>query len=263
MSGWGGAEMLAAITVFAAFLVPLFPLSWVFNRLLDSLPMTTARALAVLALPQLGLLLLQYGVAPWALTDPQRRALVALAIFTALFYAFRALSARDLFIWTRLNLSAGLAVIWIAWAMGTAIPVLQILALTWSVPAALLTLLSGALAARLGGSYLGLMGNLVEPLPRLTASIVLTVLALLATPVFPSFFVLFGTAMQLPLSWILPLLLLLPLWGWSCGRLFQDLLFGAYRGEAVEDLSLLSSLMVFLVLSGLLVLGLYGSGGVL
>jgi Na+/melibiose symporter-like transporter len=249
MSGWDGADMLALITIFAAFLLPLFPLSWVFNRLLDSLPM---------ALPQLGLLLLQHGVAPWMLAASQRRALVALALFSALFYAFRALSTRDLFIWTRLNLSSGLAVLWVAWAMGTAIPVLQILALTWSVPAALLTLLSAALAARLGGAYLGLVGNLVEPLPRLTASIVATALALLAT-----FFVLFGTAMQLPLSWILPLLLLLLLWGWSCGRLFQDLLFGTYRGEVVEDLSVGSSLTIVVVLLGLLVLGLYGSGGVL
>ncbi|AEK57589.1 MULTISPECIES: hypothetical protein [Acidithiobacillus] len=255
--------MLALITIFAAFLLPLFPLSWVFNRLLDSLPMAAARALAVLALPQLGLLLLQHGVAPWMLAASQRRALVALALFSALFYAFRALSTRDLFIWTRLNLSSGLAVLWVAWAMGTAIPVLQILALTWSVPAALLTLLSAALAARLGGAYLGLVGNLVEPLPRLTASIVATALALLATPIFPSFFVLFGTAMQLPLSWILPLLLLLLLWGWSCGRLFQDLLFGTYRGEVVEDLSVGSSLTIVVVLLGLLVLGLYGSGGVL
>jgi len=253
----------ATLALFAAFFLPLFPLSWVFNRLLDSLPAAAARALAVLVLPQLGLLLLHYGPAPWVLSAAQRKALVALALFSALFYAFRALSTRDLFVWTRLNLSAGLATLWIAWALGTATPVLQILALTWTVPAALLTLLSAALAARLGGAYLGLVGNLVEPLPRLSASIVLAVLALLATPVFPSFFVLFGTAMQLPLSWMLPLLLLLPLWGWSCGRLFQDLLFGRYRGEPVEDLSVASSFLVFLVLVGLVVLGLYGSGGVL
>lgn len=252
--------MVVVLCLLAGILLPLFPLSWLFNRLLAALPVGWPQALAIVVLPQLGLVALHFsevsaqGLGPWGLYGS------LWAIVSALFYAFRALSARELGVWTRLLASSGLALGWLDWWGGAPLSAVRIFVLAWSVPAALLFLLAAALTRRLGGAYLGLQGGLVAALPRLTASLTVSALALLATPVFPGFFALLRGFWHLPLAWV-PLLMFLPLlWGWAAGRFFQDLLFGDYRGEAVADLGRGSTLLVGLTLVAIVFLSLFGSG---
>ncbi|WP_312262681.1 hypothetical protein [Candidatus Igneacidithiobacillus taiwanensis] len=224
------------ILFLAAVLLPVFPFSWIFNRLVESAPGPWARALAILVLPQLGVLLL-YKTGPHAsLPAPFWRVWLMLVLFTAIFYAFRAVSARELRIWARLTASSGLTLAWLLMASHAEMVAVQLFALAWSLPAALLMIWAGMLSQRMGGAYLGLRGGLATELPRLSGLITLSALALVATPVFPSFFALLQVFAVLSLAWLWPLLLLLLIWGWSIGKFLQDLLFGIYRGEPLTDI---------------------------
>lgn len=260
MSGWGGVDMAWSLCLLATMLLPLFPLSWVFNRLVTSLPVGWGQAVAVLVLPQLGLEILRFSPAPEALPPSWRLYGSLWAVASALLYAFRALTAREVGIWTRLLASSGLALAWLDWWSGAPLASVQIFVLSWSLPAALLLLLTAALTRRLGGAFLGLQGGLVAVLPRLSASLTLCALALLGTPLFPTFFVLVRGFGRLPLAWV-PLLMPLPLlWGWATGRFFQDLLYGDFRGEPVADLGRGPVVLMGLVLFASLFLSFFGAG---
>ncbi len=224
------------LLILSAILLPVFPLSWLFNRLVDTAPGCWGRALAILVLPQLGILLI-YTVPTVPLPTSLEQIILLLVLFTALFYAFRAVSVREVTIWTRLMASSGLTLDWILVAAGTNVHGVQIFALAWSLPAALLLVWAGLLRQRMGGAYLGLQGGLATVLPRLSSLMTLTALALVATPIFPGFFALLQVFHLLAVSWLWPLLILLLLWGWSVGRFLQDLLFGSYQGESMEDVS--------------------------
>jgi NADH:ubiquinone oxidoreductase subunit 5 (subunit L)/multisubunit Na+/H+ antiporter MnhA subunit len=223
------------ILILAAILLPVFPLSWIFNRLIDSAPGPWGRGLAILVLPQLGILLLYHTGPLMPLPLLAQRIWLMVVLFTAVFYAFRAVSAREISIWSRLTASSGLTLSWLLVVSGTPLHAVQLFALAWSLPAALLMLWAGMLSQRMGGAYLGLRGGLATELPRLSGLITVTALALVATPVFPSFFALLQVFQLLDLSWLWPLLLLLMIWGWSIGKFLQDLLFGIYRGEPLVD----------------------------
>ena len=249
-----------AFWILAGLFVPLFPLSWLFNRLVASLPAGTAQGLAVLVLPQVGIELLRLaphgrlcpvGLRPWVM---------ALATASALLYAVRALSARELGIWTRFVLCSGLATVWLAWAVGEPTLVLRLMALGWALPASVALYLTGVLVGRVGGAYMGLHGGLVAVMPRMTASLVFAVLALTVTPVFPAFFMLWRGLGSIPVAWIPFWLPLLFLWGWAAGRLFQDLLFGDYRGEPVADIGSMSVALIGFVFLASLVVSLVGGG---
>ncbi len=244
----------------AALFLPLFPLSLAFNRLVASLPPGLAQALAVLALPQCGLGLLRLAPPVSALPVAVRHWGMAWAVLSAFLYAFRTLSAREIGVWTRLLLSSGLALAWLGWWNGTPLPVLEVLVFGWTWPAAIMLWLVGALVRRLGGAYAGLQGGIVRVMPRMAASLTLAVLALAATPVFPAFFATWRTFSPLLINWVPFLLPLLFFWGWASARLFQDLLFGRYRGETVPDLSRGSALLMNLLLLASLILNFYPNG---
>ncbi len=250
-----------ALVVLATLFVPLFPGSWVFNRLVAGLPAGLAQGLAVLVLPQLGLEVLHLtpqaplelaAWRPWGM---------GWAAVSALLYAVRALSARDVGIWSRLMLSSGLGLVWFVWWTGAPTEVLRIFALSWSVPAAVALFLAGALVDRMGGACVGLQGGLVEVMPRATTGLVLAGLALTATPMFPAFFSLWRGLVAVAPAWAMMWLPLIFLWGWAAGRLFQDLLFGDYRGESVTDVGVATIAAIGLLLAGSLALGLGASGG--
>ncbi|AWP23626.1 hypothetical protein C4901_10045 [Acidiferrobacter sp. SPIII_3] len=250
-----------AFWVLAGLFAPLFPLSWLFNRLVASLPAGIAQGLAVLVLPQVGIELLR--LAPQGPLCPAglRHWVMALATASALLYAVRALSARELGIWTRFVLSSGLATVWLAWAVGAPTQVLRLMALGWGLPAAVALYLTGILVRRVGGAYMGLHGGLVAVMPRMTASLVFAVLALTVTPVFPAFFMLWRGLGSIPVAWMPFWLPLIFLWGWAAGRLFQDLLFGDYRGEPVVDIGGMSVALIGIVFLASLVVSLVGGGG--
>ncbi|MBU2754131.1 hypothetical protein HFU84_09950 [Acidithiobacillus sp. CV18-2] len=224
------------VLLISAVLLPIFPLSLIFNRLVATAPGPWGRALALLVLPQLGILLL-YHTGPFLpLPVLGQRIWLMMVLFTAVFYAFRAVSAREISIWSRLSASSGLALTWFLVASGSAMHFTELFALAWSVPAALLMIWAGLLSQRMGGAYLGLRGGLATELPRLSGLITISALALVATPIFPGFFAMLQVFHLLSLSWLWPLLLLLMIWGWSIGKFLQDLLFGIYQGEPLTDI---------------------------
>ena len=244
------------VWIMAGTLLPWFPLSWIFNKLLASAPGFWAQTLAILVFPQLGLLLLIYSGAWQALPVGLDSNLRGVALFTAVFYAFRAASTREVQVWARLMTTSGLALTWLLHGQNLDPLTLQSFALAWSIPGALMLVWAGLLEQRMGGAYLGLRGGLATVLPRLSALITLTALAASATPIFPNFFILLHVVKALPLVWIPGGLLVLLLWGWAVGRFLQDLLFGIYRGELLEDLTVGGTWL------GGLVLGLFAVGGI-
>jgi hypothetical protein len=250
-----------ALWALAALFTPLFPLSWLFNRLVASLPAGAIQGLAVLVLPQLGIEILHRAPQGPLCPAAFRPWVMALATASALLYAVRALSARELGVWTRLVLCSGLATVWLAWAVGAPVQVLRLMALGWGLPAAVALYLTGVFVRRVGGAYVGLHGGLVAVMPRMTASLVFAVLALTVTPVFPAFFMLWKGLGSIPVAWLPFWLPLIFLWGWAAGRLFQDLLFGDYRGEPVTDIGGMSVALIGFVFLASLIVSVIGSGG--
>lgn len=232
----------------AAVLLPVFPASLVFNALLDWTPTWWGRAAVVVVLPQAGAAVV--GSAPSArLPLVHSQVWIALVIFSAVLYAFRAISVREVSIWARLMATSGLSLVWTLDFPRRGGHSMAVAALAWSVPAALVLIFAGLLSKRSGGAYLGLQGGLATVAPRMSAILTLSALALVATPVFPSFFALLQVFDLLPLYWLWPLLVVLLVWGWSIGSFLQQLLFGAYRGERIPDLGSFSTSSGAVVLS--------------
>lgn len=240
----------------AASLLPVFPFSLIFNRLISWSPTYWLQAAAVIALPQIGIRLMD-TVPGSQLRFLHGGAWLALVMLTAVFYGFRALSVREVATWARLMATSGLSLAWVLRAPSTATRGMSVSALAWSVPAAMLMVFAGLLASRTGGTYLGLRGGLASVLPRLSGLLALSVLAVVSTPVFPSFFALIHVFSAVSFPWIWPLLLVLLIWGWSAGNFLQELLFGGYRGETIHDLS------AFGAWAGAVVLGVFALSGLI
>lgn len=243
----------------AGLFLPLFPLSMPFNFLYARVRNPLLRALLLLLWPQLGLLILSSAglVAPgW---------IIMWALLTALLYALRALSLRELGLWTSFVGTSAWALLWLlVVSSGAGLQQLQLYGLGMSVPLVLMALLSGGLERRYGAAYLGLYGGLAQSMPRYTGVLVVVVLAIVATPLFPGFFtmlsLLFKTISLAPLAavgvasvWLL--------WSWAGAKLLQSLIAGTAR-ESVADLSPLSTWLYILVLLGLVVAGINWLGGV-
>jgi len=245
----------------AACLLPVFPLSVLFNQLVEQVRHPVARVLVVLGLPEAGALLLE-GIPRHTLVRGvvHSPAVVALVLFTSLFYAVRALSVREVTLWARLVATSGLALDWLLAGAGASARSVELFALAWSVPAALLMVWAGLVSRRLGGAYLGLSGGLAASLPRLSWLVALSALALVATPLFPTFFGLLHVFDVLPLSQLWAVLGVLFLWAWSVGRFLGHLLFGPPGPGPVADLAVVPASVGVAVLVGLVVLGVLWSG---
>ena len=66
-------------------------------------------------------------------------------------------------------------------------------ALGFSAPLVLLALLSAGLEKRFGAAYTDLYGGLAQSIPRFSGVLVVVILAAIATPLFPGFFILLNT----------------------------------------------------------------------
>lgn len=245
--------------VVAGVLLPVFPFSVVFNALISWTPTWWGKAAAMVVLPEVGVGLLTS--APSArLPLVHSRGWIVLVIFSALLYAFRAISVREISIWARLMATSGLSLVWILEVSHRGGHAVAVAVLAWSIPATLLLILAGLLTERTGGAYLGLQGGLATLAPRLSGLLTLSALALVATPPFPSFFALLHVIGLLRLYWLWPLLLLLLIWGWSLGSFLQQLLFGTYGGERFADLGAVGTSSGAVVLSLLVVSAVVWSG---
>lgn len=217
--------MLAVVALF----LPLFPLSVAQNLILARLR-APLRAALLLLWPQFGVTVLQ-------LSQPAMRGFVVTwAILSAAFYAVRLLTVRDLGLWAVTFTSSALALTWGLIAYGADETALRLFILWFSLPPALLVLLTVPLSRRFGAAYAGLVEGLAQAQPRLTAVLTAVILATIATPPFPGFFALLGLLRGLSSAAVLGVLAVWLLWGWAATRMLQGLLTGSSRESSTSDL---------------------------
>lgn len=219
------------LTLVAAIFLPLFPLSIIYNQLFSRLNSPWLRAILLVAWPQMGIYILTQ------LNEPIPHWLVTWALATAVFYAFRSLALRDAGVWLGFIATSAWSLLWID---TTNLYQLQLMALGFSLPLALMALVIGAIVKRVGAAHTEVGGGLAVVAPRLAALFVVAILAAVATPIFPAFFNLLATLInQLNTAPETALVLLLTwlLWSWSGARLLQGVVVGVPKIEDVEDIN--------------------------
>lgn len=243
--------MLALIALF----LPLFPLSVVPNLIYARLHAPLARAALLLLWPQIGVSLLY-------VVQPQIPGFVPIwALLSAGLYAVRLLTMRDLGSWAGLFASSALALTWALVARGADETTLRLFVFWFSLPPALIALLTRPLIQRFGAAYAGLFAGLAERQPRLGIVLTAVVLSTVATPPFPSFFALLNLLHGLDSALALGVLGVWLIWGWAATRLFQGLVAGHGHTIVAADFTHASLLTYSAVLAVFAAAGLWVSGG--
>lgn len=250
--------MDALLYLTAGIFLPLFPLSMGFNLLLGRCRQVVLRTLLLLLWPQLGLLLVS------SLNTPPPGWLVPLALITSGLYALRALVLRDVGQWIGFLATSAWALLWVPLQGHTPIATAQLYALGFSAPLILLALLGRGLEHRFGAAYTGLYGGLAQSTPRLAAILVFVVLAIIATPLFPTFFIMLATILEAVAT--MPVIAfgvagVWLLWSWAGARLLQGLIAGPAAEHRPGDLNHAVTWSYALALLLLVAAGIYGSGG--
>ncbi|MDJ0832478.1 MAG: hypothetical protein QNJ69_03080 [Gammaproteobacteria bacterium] len=238
----------------ALLFLPLFPFSIVFVLLIKKLPQSWLRSLAFLLWAQPGVWLLGSTAAPipdWILYW---------ALATAFLYAYRALVIRELNLWLSYIAVSAWSILWIVLSVSD-VTKLMLFALGFSLPMSLMALLGGELERRFQAAYGGLYGGIARSHPRLSAMLVFTLLAVIATPLFPGFFTMMSSIMAEMLTAppiALGLLLVWLLWSWSGILLLQGLVMGPAHAESAMSADLdglkaaiYTALLIAMVLFGL------------
>lgn len=241
----------------AALFLPLFPFSMLFNVLFEGVRKPFLRVALLIAWPEIGL---------WLLLGAEDRPpgwVIQLALATSLLYGFRALVLRELVHWISFLAISSWAVLWLAAGFTSDLDILRILALGFSLPLAILTLLADHLKKLFGASYAGLYNGLGHTMPRFSGILVFTILAVVATPVFPGFSAMtkaFLESTKGGLSGGVMLCLIWLTWGWAGARLIQGFVIGKENPGESQDLSLGLTWLYALLLTGLAVFGIYTLG---
>ena len=247
--------MSLGLYLLAGLFLPLFPLSMVFNRLFNRVRSAPLRGLVLLLWPQLGLSLI-------ALAGPAVPAwLVGWALLSSALYAFRALALREVGAWSGFLATSAWGLLWIPAMVGTEAGLLRAYALGFSAPLLLLVLLTSELERRFGAAYTDLYGGLAQTLPRLAGVLVVVVLAVIATPLFPGFFGMLAAIVAAAPATALGLAVVWLLWSWAGARLLQGLVVGPAGAVAAMDLSPIVTWAYALALGALIVAGVLLGGG--
>lgn len=244
----------------AGIFLPLFPMSMLFNAVLDNIKQPWLKALLFIAWPLCGLFIVLYsGVAipDWVLT---------LALATSTLYALRMLTLREVNQWTGFLATSLWSLLWLAVIHETPEMLLYGYALSMTVPLVLLLILSAGLEQRFGAAYTGLYGGLARTIPRFSGILVTVIVAAIATPLFPTFFIMFDMVVEtvnvMPLA-TMALLLIWLLWSWAGARLIQGLIVGRASNVKIADIGIASISFFSIVLLALAVAGIYLSGVIL
>ena len=251
--------MSTLILLLAGIFLPLFPFSMLFNLLYARVRHPILRGILLLVWPQIGLLI----VFAFGLKVPV--SLLAWALLTSLLYALRALALREIGLWTSFVGTSAWALLWILIGNGDSLFHLKLFSLGISVPLVLMALLGAGLERHFGAAYLGLYGGLAQSVPRFTGVLVVVVLAIVATPLFPTFFAMLSmivkttavtpfVAIGIGIVWLL--------WSWAGAKLLQGLIAGPGQ-LTVADMSYLNMWMYIAVLGGLAFTGVYWLGAML
>ena len=241
---------LSALLV--AIFLPVFPLSMVFNAVFARIARPQLRLMLLLGWPCVGVVLYR------ALEPQLPQWLVPLALFTAVFYAFRLLAMREVGIWTGYLATSIWACLWLPLIYGDGNSMLYVF--WFGVPLAVLALLVGGLERRYGAAYTELYGGLAQTMPRFSGVFVVTVLAVVATPVFPAFFGMLNIVVVSQPLVAITLVVLWVLWSWAGMRLIQGMIVGDASTGAIEDMPIaltwsFAALMVLLVIAGFTLTG--------
>ena len=213
---------------------PLFPASMLFNALIEHLRFPQLRAMLTIFWPLAGVMLLpaagfSEALAALPLHVPNA-ALPAVALFTALFYAWRSLTVNNLSRWSALICTSALALLWLPWSAGAHRADLATTALALASSCAVLHLVGLALTRRFGSDYLG-HRRVGQAHPLMAAMLAVSVLAALCAPPFPGFFSMLFIATHTPWWAQAGAAVVWWLWSWSGARLWQR----AFYGEAVAE----------------------------
>lgn len=215
-----------ALRLFGAlWFLPLFPFSGLFIQLVGRRPLPAwLRASLFLAWPLIGVLFLGPEVPDW---------IRAWALASALLYALRLLSTRDLRLWLAYLAASAYALLWLPdFGHSPGWPT----ALSLGVAPALLALFALALEKRFGAAYAGVSGGLQLRQPQLARLFTLLILAAVATPVFPAFFALTGMALHSAPAWSSGMLVTWVLWSWSAFVLLQRFMLAPSQHPSSPDL---------------------------
>jgi NADH:ubiquinone oxidoreductase subunit 4 (subunit M) len=256
MSGSGGFDMPTIAVILTAVFLPLFPLSMLFNLLYTRVKHPLPRSVMLLAWPLIGLAVLK----AFATSIPAW--LPIWAVLTSILYALRALALREVGLWTGFLATSSWALLWVLGAEGSGLMQLCLFAIGISVPLALMATLTGGLERRYGAAYLGLYGGLAQTIPRFSGVLVMVVLAVIATPLFPAFFAMLSIiikAIPVAPSVAIGVGIVWMLWSWAGAKLLQGLIVGQ-KQAAVVDLSMANMWLYVALLAALVVGGVYGSG---
>ncbi len=253
-------ELMTAFTILLTGLfLPLFPLSMGFNHLLGRIETIWLKTTLLIFWPLIGIilmLLLDIALPDWVLPW---------AAITALLYAYRLLTQRELTAWIGFLATSGWSLLWFPLALNESGGNMLIYALGFSIPLLLLLFLATTLQQRFGVAYTHLYNGLAEVMPRFSGLLIFVVLAAVATPVFPGFLVMLqvltGAITLSPPLVSLMILLSWLLWSWAGIRVLQGLLVGTFsHNQTVTDLSLklsrsISLMLALLALAGVFMIG--------
>lgn len=233
--------------VVAVWFLPLFPFSGLFVHLIGRKTRATSLRTGLFVLwPLIGVTVLGHAA-------PLPEWLQIWVLASALLYAVRLLATRDLRLWGAYLGASGYALLWLLPPAAAAWPA----ALSLAIPLALLSVLVRALDERFGAAYAGLYGRLHQHQPQLAGMLTLVVLAAIATPLFPGFFVLTGIAFHNGMTAATAVLLVWVLWTWAAVVMLQGFMFGRAQTPmsppdlAQQTLYGLAGVLVLLVLVGL------------
>ena len=250
--------MSILVLLLAVFFLPLFPASVVFNRLAAASDHLAARVALFVIWPQIGVVLILWGdlaVGPGVIA--------AWAVLSAILYAFRMLTVREVGRWSAMLASSAWPLAWLYALQAPTAPSLVAFTLALTAAPVLMLVVRAALASRLEAAYTGLHGGLARDLPRLSGLIVVTTLAAMALPLFPGFFALLAVLSGATLWVAIGILLTWLLWSWAGARLLEGTVFGPRSGPVAPDLSAFAAWWAALLIGAIVAAGLVWTGGAL
>ena len=114
---------------------------------------------------------------------------------------------------------------------------------------------------RFGAAYAGLCTGWGGSLPFLSALLIATALAAIATPPFPGFFGILSLLHHLNLAGMVGVLLIWLVWGWAAARLLQGFVFGTRPMEQLVDIKRLPTIAYVALLGVFSLAGFYFARG--
>jgi len=248
------------LLLLAVIFLPVFPLSMVFNAVLDKTPHCWMKVIVIIVWPLVGLYIVlnnQFELPDW---------LIPLALFTSVLYALRMLSLREVNQWTGFLATSTWTLLWLVVEQNSVSTQLYGYAISMTIPLAILIILSKGLEDRFGAAYTELYGGLARTVPRFAGILVVAAVAAVATPLFPTFFFMFDLVVKtVPFNLYATAALLLTwlLWSWAGARLIQGLIVGRASKVKIVDMEMYSVFLYGMVIFALMFYGLHLGGVIL